>query len=127
MGVPAYDAWFSPSIRRNRQSYMGANVLLIGVMLAVVATLWLFSPTKRNGYLILALFIIPFVACQYFLTGQRLRDMGLTGWLALLWFPVGVADNYVGGAASIAFMVILCVVPGTVGENRYGPDPLATL
>ncbi|ESX85293.1 membrane protein [Mesorhizobium sp. LSHC412B00] len=106
---------------------MLANLLLVGVLVCVVLVLWVFAPSKRNGYLILLVFLVPFVLCQYFLTGQRLRDMGLTGWLALLWLPVGIADNYVGGAATLAFILVLCVVPGTVGPNRYGPDPLAVL
>ncbi|PBB94802.1 DUF805 domain-containing protein [Mesorhizobium sp. WSM3862] len=125
MAVAAHEDWFSGTIRRNRQSFVLANLLLVGVLFFVVVVLWIFSASARNGYLILLLFVVPFVICQYFLTGQRLRDMGVTGWLALLWLPVGVADKYIGGAASLAFVLMLCVVPGTEGPNRYGPDPLA--
>jgi len=28
------------------------------------------------------------------------------------------------GAATLAAWIVLCVVPGTQGPNRYGPDPV---
>ena len=124
MGLPASEEWFSASVRRNRKSFFLASILLIVLMLAVIAALWFFTPGQRSGVWILLLFFLPFVVCTYFLTAQRLRDMNLTGWLALLWIPAGVADNYVGGAATLAFLIVLCVVPGTHGDNRYGPDPM---
>jgi uncharacterized membrane protein YhaH (DUF805 family) len=84
-----------------------------------------FDAGKLPAYIILTIFIVPYIICGYLLTAQRLRDMNLTGWLALLWIPIGIADSYVGGAASVASYIVLCVTPGTQGENRYGPDPLA--
>jgi uncharacterized membrane protein YhaH (DUF805 family) len=124
MSLPATGFWFSPVVRRNRKSFMFATVLLTGVLVAVGFGFWYFDAARSNNEWILILFFIPYVLCGYFLTAQRLRDMSFTGWLALLWVPVGIADKYIGGAASLAFYIVLCAVPGTKGDNRYGPDPL---
>ncbi len=93
-------------------------------MLALSAALWFFAPSQQTGTTIFLLFFIPYLICAYTLSAQRLRDMNLSGWLALLWIPVGVADEQFGGAASLAFLIVLCAIPGTSGVNRYGPDPL---
>lgn len=93
-------------------------------MALVLITLWFFGARGRQWVTIFLLFFIPYVICTYSLTAQRLRDINQTGWLALLWIPVGTADNYVGGAASLAFIIALCSIPGTEGPNRYGSDPL---
>lgn len=124
MGVPAAEEWFSLSIRRNRQSYIISSVLLTATFLGVLLALRFFNAGGRRGMIVLLLFFIPYVICGYLLTAQRLRDMNQTGWLALLWIPIGIADNYIGGAASFAFFIVLCAVPGSHGDNRYGPDPL---
>ena len=125
MSVPATDLWFSLSIRRNRKSYIFASLILIAIMAIVLTAIWFFGAANRSGWLIFILFYIPFVICQYFLTAQRLRDMNLTGWLALLWIPIGIAAEVTSGATSLAAFLILAVVPGTNGANRYGPDPLS--
>lgn len=127
MSLPVAEYWFSFSVRRNRKSYMFATLLLTAVMFAVVGVLWFFGPKRRVGDVIFLLFFIPYVICGYSLTAQRLRDMNVTGWLALLWIPVGVADRFIGGAASLTFYIILCAVSGTKGENNFGPDPLGSM
>lgn len=126
MSVPVSEGWFSLSIRRNRKSYMLASLALTAIFVGVIGVLWFFGARGRGGMIILLLFFVPYFICGYSLTSQRLRDFGMTGWLALLWVPIGIADRYIGGAASLAFFLVLCAVPGTAGENRYGPDPLAT-
>lgn len=126
MSLPATEHWFSLSIRRNRKSYVFGSLFLTGIFVAVIAALWFFNARGRGSLIIVLLFFVPYFICGYLLTAQRLRDMNCTGWLALLWLPVGVADRYVGGAASFAFFIVLCAVPGTQGYNRYGPDPLAS-
>lgn len=124
MGVPAAEDWFSFSIRRNRKSFIIASLLLVGVILIVFLALLFFRAGQNAATVIMLIFGIPYVICCYSLSAQRLRDMNLTGWLALLWIPAGIADRYVGGAVWLAFLIILCVIPGTAGANRYGPDPL---
>jgi uncharacterized membrane protein YhaH (DUF805 family) len=89
-------------------------------MATVLLGLWFFEAKGRQWAIIFMIFFAPYVICTYFLTAQRLRDFNQTGWLALLWIPIGTADNYVGGAASLAFIIALCAIPGTQGPNRYG-------
>jgi uncharacterized membrane protein YhaH (DUF805 family) len=103
---------------------MLSSIILTVTFLSVLLALWFFEAGGRGGTIILLMFFVPYLICGYLLSAQRLRDMNQTGWLALLWVPVGIIDSYVGGAASFAFFIVLCVVPGTQGENRYGPDPL---
>ncbi|QRM39474.1 DUF805 domain-containing protein [Rhizobium rhizogenes] len=124
MTLPATEHWFSFHARRNRKSYIVASMMLTAIMVCVLLVLWFFDARQRSFIVVFLLFLVPYVVCIYSLTSQRLRDMGQTGWLALLWIPVGITDRYIGGAASLAFSIVLCVVPGTAGENRYGPDPL---
>jgi len=121
---PALEDWFSTEIRRNRKSFMLATLALTAVIVAVIAVVAWFSQSHRGFALGLIPFGIAYIVCTYMLTAQRIRDMGLTGWLALLWIPVGMADSYLQGAASLAAWIVLCSVPGTQGANRYGPDPL---
>jgi uncharacterized membrane protein YhaH (DUF805 family) len=55
--------------------------------------------------------LIPNIAVQV----RRLHDQDRSGWFILLF-----AIPYVGSLICIIFML----VPGTRGENRFGPDPL---
>jgi uncharacterized membrane protein YhaH (DUF805 family) len=93
-------------------------------MIAVIVALWFFDASSHAASFVLVTFGVAYFVSGYCLTAQRLRDIGLTGWLALLWIPVGIADRYIGGAASLIFVIVLAVVPGSLGDNRYGPDPL---
>ncbi len=61
------------------------------------------------GLLVLALFI-PSLAVQV----RRFHDQDKSGWFVLLGFI-----PYIGGLIVIVFMCL----PGTVGDNRFGPDP----
>jgi uncharacterized membrane protein YhaH (DUF805 family) len=124
MSRPAFEDWFSLSARRNRKSYILALLALYGILAAVVLILWYFGPSLRVWYLIMTIFLIPSAIVTYTLSGQRLRDFGVTGWLALLWLPIGMIPDPWGGATALAASIVLLTVPGTRGPNRYGPDPL---
>lgn len=52
---------------------------------------------------------------------RRLHDRDMSGWWYLGFILLGMIP-FVGWIASIAFLVIL-FLPGTVGPNRFGPDP----
>ena len=104
---------------------MIATVALTAVMVVVFAVIGWFHPSRRAAVFVFAPFAIAYIICSYLLTAQRLRDIGVTGWLTLLWIPVNMADTYLQGAASLAAFIVLCTVPGTQGPNRYGPDPVA--
>jgi uncharacterized membrane protein YhaH (DUF805 family) len=125
MSLPATESWFSLTVRRNRKSFAIAYSLLLVIMLAIFVLMYGYDVNKDARELILLACFIPYLICTYFLTAQRLRDIGVAGWLALLWIPVTIADSILFGAASVVFLVILLSVPGTNGRNRYGTDPLA--
>lgn len=48
---------------------------------------------------------------------RRLHDTGRSGW----WYLI----NFVPCIGSIVFLVFVCM-PGTVGDNQFGPDPKAS-
>ena len=70
-----------------------------------------FDPSPRVSGILGLVFAIPSVFGQYLLSSQRIRDMGLTGWLALLWIPVTLLPEDVRGPVGIAFIIVLLVVP----------------
>ncbi len=61
--------------------------------------------------------LVPTLAVQV----RRLHDRDMSGWW-LLGFYVASAIPFVGFIASIALLVIT-ILPGTAGPNRFGPDP----
>ena len=52
------------------------------------------------------------------LTVKRWHDVGMSGWFALLTLPP---------FANFMMFVLLCLLPGTKGPNRHGPDPRGRL
>ena len=62
------------------------------------------------GLVLLGIFL-PTLAAQV----RRLHDTNASGW----WILVGLIP-YVGGL----IMLVWFCIPGTKGENRFGPDPL---
>lgn len=62
--------------------------------------------------------LIPSIA----VTVRRLHDRDMSGWWYLGFIVLGMIP-FVGWIANIVFLVILCL-PGTVGPNRFGEDPL---
>ncbi len=61
--------------------------------------------------------LIPSIA----VTVRRLHDRDMSGWW-YLGLAVAGAIPVIGFAASIALFVLM-VLPGTDGDNRFGPDP----
>ena len=64
---------------------------------------------------IAGLLTIPAVLASWAVGAPRCRDFGWTGWAMLL-----TLIPYLGWIYALAILFI----PGTAGENRYGPDPL---
>ncbi|MEM1196538.1 MAG: DUF805 domain-containing protein [Pseudomonadota bacterium] len=54
-------------------------------------------------------------------TVRRLHDRDMSGWWYVGFALAGLIP-FVGFIASIAFLVVL-LLPGTAGSNRFGPDP----
>ena len=126
MGKPVLQGWFSFSGRRNRQSYFLFSVLFWVILLGALvlaasegldAEAGRFDGGGGNPVLVLAALGVVLVMsfCHALVSAQRFRDFGWTGWGILLFLiPV------VGLIAA----VVLLVLPGTQGANRYGADPL---
>ncbi len=118
--TPILEHWFSLSIRRERKSFIFASVLLYVVLLLIFLFIWNLGITESTKGIITFIFFGLGIFASYTLTAQRLRDMNLTGWLALLWIPISFVGDDFRLALFLAFSLILWTVPGTDGENRYG-------
>lgn len=96
------------------------------VTFSVAYAVWLlFAETRGGKTMGLVQFGIPTAICSYLLVAQRLRDIGISGWFALLWYVVNAFDPPVRLALTATFVLVLCGIPGNLGPNRYGDDPLA--
>ena len=124
--------------RSRRMEYWGFALLNILVVLIFVALmLGIGAPlmtmeenpaamaTLGGGFwIILVLFGVYFLAVlvpSIAVTVRRLHDRNLSGWWYLGYFVASMIPlvNFVAG---IALLVVL-VMPGTPGLNKYGPDP----
>lgn len=127
MSFPALEGWFSTSARRNRKSFVLAELAILAILFGSLLVIDWFSKTSAGLGLWLVAFAIPCVICTYFLTAQRLRDLNISGWLTLLWIPINAIDKSTAGyTLAPVILLLLSIVPGTRGENKYGPDPLET-
>ena len=133
MSKPIFEDNFKFSGRRNRKSYFlyGLAIMFVFIILSLVIIAAVpddFIGNNGRGpmqfYLsgispILAILVgligIPVLISIWAVTAQRCRDFGWTGWAALI-----TLIPYLGFIFSLALLFI----PGTQGENRYGPDPL---
>ena len=70
---------------------------------------------------LLGLYALGIIVPSIALFVRRLHDINQTGWIYLGLFLLGFVP-LIGLLASIAQIVIACI-PGTVGTNKYGPDP----
>lgn len=67
--------------------------------------------------LILLLLLFSFLWIQLAVSSRRCHDLGLSAWFVLIGFiPI---------IGTIGFLVRAGFYRGTVGENRFGADPLA--
>ena len=123
--------------RLNRAPYWTAIAIYVATML-VVATLayllWL-----GGAFLIVLLIVyIPLMISGVMVGIKRLHDRDKSGWWLALFYLLPMALNTLsygmgtlgtilslaGFAVSIWGLVELGFLRGTVGTNRYGPDPL---
>jgi uncharacterized membrane protein YhaH (DUF805 family) len=54
---------------------------------------------------------------------RRLRDAGLTGWISLAALALPLALGSAGAFVTMLGLISLFVIPGTIGPNKFGPDP----
>lgn len=123
--VPEFAALkpFSVEGRIGRLRFLAWTLVLSLVTLPIVGVfaligLGLVSGDSTTGLIIGGIFafflFLAFVIVSILFTVQRLHDIGWSGWLWLL--------NFVPFVGSF-FPLVIMVVPGNTGANRYGPPP----
>ena len=70
---------------------------------------------------VLLIYVLAIIVPSIALFIRRLHDINQTGWIALGVYIVSVIP-IIGLLGSVA-QIVIGVIPGTVGENKYGPDP----
>jgi uncharacterized membrane protein YhaH (DUF805 family) len=102
--------------RMNRSTFL---LVVLTVLLAAVVLQRPGVEAYLDAHDAFALFIVVFVALPLliwqFATGaRRLHDIGMSGWLSVLLILPGM-------------QIFLLLMPGTKGQNKYGPQPTQTL
>ncbi|MBO9477396.1 DUF805 domain-containing protein [Shimia sp. R11_0] len=116
MSKPVLQDIFSFSGRRNRKSYILFSLLMVVVTIVLSGiTAGVATATAGLGLILLLLFV-PLVVATWAVGSQRCRDFGWTGWAILITIIPGIG---------LLFAIAILFVPGTQGDNRYGPDPLS--
>ena len=69
---------------------------------------------ENYSLVVLGLFVVGTIIPSIAVTVRRLHDQDKSGWFYLMSFI-----PYIGGLIMFVFMCL----EGTVGPNRYGPDP----
>jgi uncharacterized membrane protein YhaH (DUF805 family) len=113
------------------ESILGINHMVGGVYGPLVALLWLATlvpqisvgvrrlhDTNRSGWWLL-LPLVPYLLA-FILGGRALLSGSMTG--------LGVAGIFlmIGGIGAIVVLIFM-ILPGTSGDNRYGPPPSGDL
>jgi len=118
MSKPVMDDIFSFSGRRNRKSYLLYLLLMVLIVVAAWSVAVIMTVNGEWTMITIAGIISFLVVISHWIVGaQRCRDFGWTGWAMLL-----TLVPYLGPLFTFAIIFI----PGNIGPNRYGPDPLGT-
>ncbi|HBZ94467.1 MAG TPA: DUF805 domain-containing protein [Pseudomonas sp.] len=106
---------FSVNGRIGRVRYLGWTMAMLLCMLPMLLLFAGASAISTSlGTLIMGVGVIAMIVIGVFIGVQRLHDMGWSGWLWLL--------NFVPVVGSV-FALLMLIIPGTQGANRYGPPP----
>ena len=115
MSKPTFEDIFAFSGRRNRKSYIVYSIAVFLLMVVLFAIITGIATATGGLGIVLYVVVLPLVISSWAVGSQRCRDFGWTGWAMLI-----TLIPYLG----FIFIIALMIVPGTDGENRYGPDPL---
>lgn len=117
---------FSGRVRRH-DYIMNAIVIPFAVTLVASIILFVLAYYAKGaegiiligglGSLILVLFFMTLP-----ITVRRFHDRDMSGW----WVLIFMLLSPICGVAALVEIVILCFLEGTVGDNKYGPDPKAS-
>ena len=113
-------AEFDGRSRRMEYWSYGLFVLIVSLILVVP---FMIMGEGASGFLFipLGLWIIGNIVPSIAVTIRRWHDLDQSGWFYLLFAVLGLIP-IVGMIAGLANFVWF-FMPGTVGENKYGPDP----
>lgn len=121
------ELFFSATGRLSRTPFLIASAILIGLVSAYEAVV----PTPVHW--LTGWFVYPALFyCGACVLSKRLHDRGRTGWLAALILfalvavwpqPVGLFD-FLFSIVIVWAVVELGVMPGELGANRFGLNPL---
>lgn len=133
---------FSPSGRASRSEYWYMvlfNILVIIGLVILASFLGYRYDLSAATWLVMAALVIFYIwaaICMIMLSVRRLHDMNLSGWWAL---PLYFAPSLVGALQGVypdaaVFLSILQLMiwlgttilfcqRGTIGSNRFGPEP----
>lgn len=113
------ELWFSFQGRATRSDYwlrFFLPIMAISIVLSIVDVfIGTFGEASEIGLLsgLFSLFTIwPSLAVSV----KRLHDRDQSGWFLLLWFIPIIGWLYL--------FVVIGFLRGTMGQNRFGPDPL---
>lgn len=106
---------FTTDGRIGRVRYLGWSMalMLLGLLAYGIAIGAMAISPVLGGILLIPV-LIGAVVISVMIGVQRLHDIGWSGWLWLL--------NFVPLVGSV-FAILMLVIPGTQGANRYGPPP----
>lgn len=104
---------FKGRARRKEYWLFVLSVIVLGIILGVAFGILGFSDNAIDA--ISSLLYIVVLIPELALIARRLHDINLSAWWLLLLLT---------GIGSIV-IIIFCLIPGTVGPNKYGLDPKA--
>lgn len=106
---------FTVQGRIGRLRYLAWTMVLsfVGMLLAALC-FGVLSMSLVAGGLLATVLIIAFLVVSIQMSAQRLHDAGWSAWLLLL--------NLIPLVNSV-FPLLMMVIPGNAGPNRYGPPP----
>lgn len=111
--------WLSFQGRATRSDYWLRTflpILVISIVLSVVATVTSTEDQVSPAMFVYLAFSIFSIWPSIAVSVKRLHDRDQSGW----WILIGLIPII----GSIYLFVVVGCLRGTVGENRFGPDPL---
>lgn len=113
------ELWFSFQGRATRSDYWLRwilPVIAISIVLSIVDVV-IGTANGSMGYGVLSgLFSLITIWPSIAVSAKRLHDRDQSGWFLLLWLIPIIGWLYL--------FVVIGFLRGTVGDNRFGPDPL---
>ena len=110
--------WFHFSGRMSRLEWWGRSMIMYLLVILCVAVVAAAAAALDGGNRAVIALIVSGISLDV----RRLHDMDLSGWWVLLLRVCSIIP-YVGFAVWIGSVIWFGAVPGTKGQNRFGPDP----